>query len=92
MSVVAGVVSDKRHARLVEPFGFDLDALRHVRFWVISFSPFVQADNGVGVRFSGLMALAVAPIGLLNRQATQRWIFALSFGTRARSRCWAWSR
>lgn len=82
-SVVAGTLSDTRHTRLVETFGFDLDALQHLRFWAIPFSPFVQGDNGVGVEFWGLMALTIVALGLLNWRTTQLWTFTIFFGTHA---------
>ena len=71
-SVIAGLVSDARHARLVDTLGSDLDALQHLRLWVIPLSPFIQADNGVGLRFVGLMTFALAAVALLNWRARQQ--------------------
>ena len=79
-SVWASLLGDARHLRLVQRLGFDFDALQRFHIWVIPLSPFIQADNGLTLRFMLLMLLTVSALLLLARHAGQRWTFGIFFG------------
>ena len=79
-SVWASLLGDARHLGLVQRLGFDFDALQRFHIWVIPLSPFIQADNGLTLRFMLLMLLTVSALLLLARQAGQRWTFGVFFG------------